>query len=190
MRIAPGNKQVGLPYPLDRVKEFLRVTGTDQDGVIAKMIAAAADWIEQNTWVALGSRTYTAYMDDFNAAENIIHRYPITAVSSVQYYDTSNVQQTLSADNYWTSLDTDISRIYFDNAPNVYDDRFDAVQVNFTAGYADWRDIPDQYVQLLMLIVSDFYDNRGTGVVGTVTSEVKSRAIKYLAESLSKRVFL
>lgn len=186
MKIVPGDKPAGMPYPLDKVKEFLRVTGTDQDGVITRMINAAADMIERETWFVFGSRSYVGYFDDF-PPEAIFHKYPVSAVSSVTYYDTNNAQQTLSTSDYWTDLTSDHARIYFENAPNVYDDRYDAVQINFTAGYANWYDYPDDYVQLLMIVVHDLYDNRMTNMMGN-NSQVQSKIVTNLMSSLSKRL--
>ena len=186
MKIVPGDKPAGLPYPLDKVKEFLRVTGTDQDGVISRMITAAADVIERETWFVFGSRSYVGYFDDF-PPEAIFHKYPVSAVTSVTYYDSDNAQQTLSTSDYWTDLTSDHARIYFENAPNVYDDRYDSVQVNFTAGHANWYDYPDDYVQLLMLMVHDLYDNRMTNTMGN-NSEVHSSIVKNLMSGLSKRL--
>ena len=186
MKIVRGDKPQGLPYPLDKVKEFLRVTGTDQDGVISRMITAAADIIEHNTWFVFGSRSYVGYFDCF-PPESIFHKYPVSAVSSVQYYDSSNVQQTLSTSDYWYDLTSDHARIYFENAPNVYDDRYDAVQVNFTAGYANWYDYPDDYVQLLLLTVSDLYDNRMTTTM-SANYKAQSDVVANLMQMLSKRI--
>lgn len=167
MKIVAGDKPIGLAYPIGKVKEYLRVTGTDQDAVISQLINSAVDIIEHETWIALQSRTYTLYMDDFTMAANgrlqpsaLIHKYPVTAISSVKYYDTANSLQTMSASDYYTDIQNNLTRIYFKNTYNVYDDRYNAVEIAFTAGYADWHDIPDQYVQCLLALVHELYDGR------------------------------
>lgn len=167
MRIKAGDKPIGLAYPLSKVKEYLRVTGTDQDAVISQLINSAVDIIEHETWIVLHSRSFTMYMDDFTMLTNgrlapsaLIAKYPVTAISSVKYYDTSNSLQTMSASDYSTDIQSNLTRIYFENTYNVYNDRFNAVEIAFTAGYADWHDIPDQYVQCLLALVHELYDGR------------------------------
>lgn len=186
LELRPGDKPLGLAYPLSYVKEHLRVTGTDQDGVIGRMINAAADWIEHNCWIVLASRSYVGYLNEFRS-EVAIPRGPVSAVSSVTYYDSDNAQQTLATSSYWSQLNTDNPRIYFEDTPTTYDDRYEAVQINLTIGYTQWENIPDEVVQLLMLIVSDYYDHRGTTAMAA-THLIKSPAIMRLAQNLSKRL--
>ena len=195
MRVVAGNKPQGLAYPLTKVKEFLRVTGTDQDGVISRLINAAVDIIEQETWIVLGSRSYTLYMDhwygDTTSVEKysdhfIIPKYPVTAVDSIKYYDTNNSLQTLATSNYDTSLNGNISRVEVTTQPNVYD-KYDAIEVAFTAGYADYFDIPDQFVELLELVIGDLYEQRMTGTMANVKQY--GGMVSRLMDNVTKRVF-
>jgi len=192
MRIVRGAKPQGTALPLDRVKKFLRVTGTDQDQVITQMINAAVDIIEQETWIVLQSRSYTLYMDDWDYERGLDHillkKYPITAVSSVKYYDASNVQQTLSTSNYYTSIQGEYGRVYIQSEPTVYDDRYDAIEIAFTAGYGTWQSIPDEFIELLEVVVFDLYEERSTGVIGTTTDNYKG-VVARLMDNYSKRIF-
>mgnify|MGYP003934281075 CR=1 FL=1 len=190
MRIVRGTKPQGTVIPLDRVKKFLRITGTDQDQVITQMINAAVDIIEQETWIVLQSRSYTLYMDDWYYERGLDHilikKYPVTAVNSVKYYDASNVQQTLT--DYYTSIQGEHARVYIQSEPTVYDDRFDAIEIAFTAGYASWQAIPDEFIELLQVVVFDLYEERSTGVIGTNTDTYKG-VVSRLMDNYSKRIF-
>jgi len=185
MKIREGDKPKGLAYPIDRVKRYLRVTGTDQDEVIATLISAAVGIIEHHTWIVLQSRTYTLYTDEWHTY-NDLQKFPVTAVTSVKYYDTDNSQQTLSTSDYWNDLHG--GKVTIDRFPNLYTDRDNAVEIAFTAGYATYHDIPDEYVGLLMLIVSDLYDNRHT-VAPTNYSEIQSPAIQHAMMNYTRRTF-
>jgi uncharacterized phiE125 gp8 family phage protein len=69
----PGDKPQGLAYPFQKVKEFIKVTGSDQDAVISQMISAAADRVERATNISLLSRSYTMHQDGW---EKILLDYP------------------------------------------------------------------------------------------------------------------
>ncbi len=189
MRITKGDKPLGLAYPIDRVKLFLRVTGTDEDQVISRLINAAVDIIEHNTSIVLGSRTYTAYMDSWSSFV-LLNKFPISSIASIKYYDVSNNIQTLATSSYWSSLNGDHGRIIIDDQPVLFDDRFDAVEIAFVVGYADWHNIPDSYVELLEIIVADLYDNRQTGVIGAASNVVKNSGIANMLRNYDKRLYL
>jgi len=188
MKVKAGDKPQGLAYPIDRVKKYLRVTGTDQDEIIKTMISASVDLIEHHTWIVLQSRTYTLYSDNWET-HNTLPKYPVTGVTSVKYYDTNNVQQTMPSSDYWADIVGELSRVTIDSFPNLYSDRSNAVEIAFTAGYSTWYDIPEEYQRLLMLIVSDMYDGRHSSVVGTISSEDRGPATRNLLNNYSKRIF-
>lgn len=188
-RIVQGVKPVGLAYPLDRIKKYLRITGTDQDQITKRLISAAVGIIEHHTTIVLQSRAYTMFFDDW-AGFFTINKFPITALNSIKYFDVDNAQQTLTVtDDYWFSLNGDFARVTVDNMPVVFDDRYDAIEVSFTAGYTDRFKIPDEYVELLEIVVSDLYEDRNTAVTGVTNTEVKSQAVLNMLSNYSKRVF-
>jgi len=188
-RIVPGIKPVGDAYPLDRVKKYLRITGTDQDEVTKRLISAAAGIIEHHTTIVMASRTYTMFFDDW-AGFFTINKFPVTALSSIKYFDVDNNQQTLVVDtDYWFSLNGDFARVTVDNMPVIFDDRYDAIEVAFVAGYADRFKIPDEHVELLEAVTKDLYDQRGLSETGVVNTEIQSPAIKSMLSNYSKRVF-
>lgn len=186
MRIVTGTKPAGLAYPLSKVKDFLHVTGTDQDDQISSFINAAVDIIEHHTLEVLGSRTYTLYMDNWSTCVEI-DKYPVSAISSVKYYDDDNNIQTLATSSYWSSLN-DRALVYIQDQPTTYADRLDRIEIAFVAGYASWRAIPDNLVNTLCLIVADLYDNRSTVITGTVSNLVNSPAMKSMFMNYSRRV--
>lgn len=67
-----------------------------------------------------------------------LHRPPLVAVDSVQYFDADNVLQTVDAGGYYTT-DEQVPELRFTSSfvtPTVYD-RPDAVRVQYRAGYPD-----------------------------------------------------
>jgi hypothetical protein len=68
-------------------------------------------------------------------------KYPITGISSIQYYDSDNALQTLSASDYYANVNEGSTGwsprpvvIFIDDFPSTYD-REDAVIITIRAGY-------------------------------------------------------
>jgi uncharacterized phiE125 gp8 family phage protein len=155
----PGDKPEGLAYPFQKVKDFIKVTGSDQDAVISQMISAAADRMERATSISLLSRSYTMHQDGWGENPIRLSRTPVTAIDSVQYYDSDNNLQTLDSSNYITSLDGPRACVEIITSPTLKD-RKHSVLVNFTAGYTTWEEIPDEVAIQLLRIIHLYYDGR------------------------------
>lgn len=179
MTIDRGLKPVGLAYPLDRIKDYLLITGTDQDRTLAAFINSAVDKIEEECAVVLGARTYVAKLDDW-PGEVGIALSPITSITSVKYYDTANDLQTLSTDSYWYDISSNISRIEFDASPGLFANRKNAIEITFVAGSTSWRAIPDNYVNVLMAIVLDLDNQRkgGEGITKGTKQMLRNLSLK------------
>lgn len=88
-----------------------------------------------------------------------------SAIDAVKYFDEVNAEQTVSSANYDLLEDERSSLVRFKDSfafPGVYDDRLDAVQIEFTAGYGTKAsDIPASIRTAALLMVCDLYENRG-----------------------------
>lgn len=96
-----------------------------------------------------------------------LKRPPLISVTSVKYYDESNVLQTVSPSNYFTTSGL-VPRVQFVegfDAPSVYL-REDAIQVEYVAGYAPSTDsppdlaanVPDKIKSAILLGVQMLFD--------------------------------
>jgi len=88
-------------------------------------------------------------------------RSPLVAVQSVQYYAPGVAEiQTLTSAAYWVVTGMEPGMVYLRDGydwPEL-EDRPDAVQVNFTAGYgSDASAIPAQLRQAILLLCRYFY---------------------------------
>jgi uncharacterized phiE125 gp8 family phage protein len=186
MKFKKTEKVNGLPLELSLLKDHLRVTGDDEGRLIAQYANAAVDIVYHETWHLLKQFEYTFYLDDWEELK--IPIYPIVSVDSVKYYNSSNVLTTLSSGDWYADLQECPGRVYFDNEPNLYDDRFNAIEVVVTAGYASHRDIPDGVLSLFLLVLTDLYENR-QGVDRTAHHELP-RGAAHLARLHSKQIIL
>lgn len=188
MRITRTQKAQGLAYPLARVKDHLRVSDGNEDGLISAYINAAVDFIASYTWIYLQSTSYTAYLDDWES-ETIIKMHPVTAISSIKYYDANGTLQTMSAGtDYYVSLNGAYARINFENTYTLRDQPYDNIEIAFTCGYASHFEIPDDLVDALLMLVSDMFENRQSFSQGVREVDVPM-GIKAILNNNSKRTF-
>ena len=94
------------PVSLAEAKSYLRILDSNSDTLVTSLIAAATAYLDgPNGYLgrAIISQTWELYLDDFSSAIRIPLR-PVSSVTSVKYYDTANVLQTITSTNYAVDL--------------------------------------------------------------------------------------
>lgn len=152
------------PVTTSEAKTHLGISHSDHDTRIDTIIKAACRLAESITWVTLGTRTLRMHMDYF--CDCIIPRHPISAISTIKYYDTSNNLVTLDSSAYSVDLTSFPARVHFYTTPSTYD-RLNAVQINFTAGHSTIGDVDNGIKQAILMVIADMYDQRGSIIHGT-----------------------
>lgn len=149
------------PVDLETVKAQLGVSGTDQDLIIASLIAAARESIDGREGY-LGGRvlmpqTWELVLDGFPCSEIELPFTPVREVVSISYDDENGDLQTLDAADYY--LD-DASATPWIMAVGSWPSTLDgvnAVRVRFVAGYADAASVPSPIKASIVLIVRSLY---------------------------------
>jgi uncharacterized phiE125 gp8 family phage protein len=152
-------------YPVSLVEAKLqcRVDGTDEDGLLNLYISAATSFVELYTGRAIVSQTLELVLDDFTDAM-LIARGPVQSITSVTYYDTDEVLQTLAADQYtldnvsdpaWLVRPTDVTWPTVATGVNN-------VIIRFVAGYST---VPDPIKGAILITISSWFDNRSVGPI-------------------------
>jgi uncharacterized phiE125 gp8 family phage protein len=152
---------------LVNLKNYLRIDTSDDDTVLAQLLTSARQACEEYTGRLLGSGTVTYYMDSFEDSSFISG--PVTAISSVTYYDIDNVLQTLSTSRWYADLVSSPQRIAFDAPPAVFLERYGQVIIATTAGHST---VPGPILQAMRMLAAHFYDNRQAVVTGTIAIEM------------------
>ena len=142
-------------------KAHLKVEHSNDDTLIDGYVKAAEGEVESYTNRTMISTVYDYYLSAFPKNGIVLPFSPVSAVTSIKYYDSSNVEQTLASSNYYYNIYEEPCVIrYVDSAPSTYEDRSNAVVVRFTAGYAAAANIPAPLVQAIKLLMADLYENR------------------------------
>lgn len=145
-----------LPVSLTEAKNHLRVTGNDDDVLIDNLITSATTSAENDTWRRFTTQTYDVFYDNFANVE--IPYGQLQSVTSVKYYDTDNVQQTLSSAVYDVDIVHDPGRVtlaYGQSWPSVYD-RPNAIEIRFVCGYST---VPEDIKTAIKFKIEMLYGN-------------------------------
>lgn len=144
-------------------KTHLRVdyADTTENTYIDSIIVAAQRLVENYTSRVLNDTTYAYILTSFPVNGIVLPFSPVKSITHVKYYDSDNSQQTLSTDDYMYSIYENPTTLYWiDGTPETYENRFDAVTVQFVLGYTSPATIEDDLKEAISLLVKDMYDNR------------------------------
>ena len=152
------------PVTVTQAKAQCRVDGTDSDTEITALIAAARSYVESYCGRVLITRTITAKCDSFaDFAQFPI--VPLASVTSVSYVDGAGATQTLSTDVYEVRTDGLTASLALKSGqswPSIQSGSRITVTAVVGASAA-----PEAVMHAMLLLIADWYDQRGNTVLGT-----------------------
>jgi len=158
------------PLALDEAKAFLRVE-TNDDEVIAALIAGARIHVEAQTRRALITQTWRLVLDCW-PADGRINVLPalLRALSATRVYDESNVAHAVDVQAF--VVDAAGSALAFAPWALPMPGRSAAgIELDVSCGYGDAAiDVPEPLRQAIRLLVAHWYDNRGVVAIGHETA--------------------
>jgi len=186
MRVELSSGPAVEPVSVAQAKRQLWVEHNTDNTYIEGLVTAARQLVEARTRRQLITATWKLYLDGWPSRgpttatkdEGAIYlpKPPVQSVSNIKYYDTSGTEQTLSTSYYTTDFVSNPPRIveaYGYTWPSLYD-RINAVTVTYVAGYGDAAtDVPAALRHAIKLLVYDWYENRGSVMVGTITRRIE-----------------
>ena len=169
------------PITTAQAKAALNIDHTDDDTLIGVYIAQARKKVETDTGRAFINQTMTLYADSFSEFDKgIIYlpRAPLVSVTTIKYYNSSNVQTTWSSAEYQVDTGHEPGRVTTVSGysyPTVYD-RLNPVEIAYVVGYgADASLIvncPGEMMAALYMLIGHMYENREAVALGTIASKV------------------
>jgi len=159
------------PLTLQQVKDHLKIDGTNEDPYLTGLAITARISLERYLNRVLITQRYTAFYNRWHGQMEIPFP-PLQSIDQVRYYDGTGELQVLDEDGfYWIVDSTDPARIVrkFDSVyPELQDGRPASILIDFTCGYGDPEDVPEDLKHAMKLIITDYYENRGSIVIGQV----------------------
>ena len=151
------------PVTLVEAKSHLRVTGTEEDALIAGLIASAREEVEQATGLALITQDWRLYLDEWPASGIVrLRKHPVQQVHSVTTYDAAGnpVTEIPAPDR----LDRATRSARFCPDMTTTSRATNGIEINFRAGFGDTGvEVPDSLKRAILLLVAFWFENRGTG---------------------------
>jgi uncharacterized phiE125 gp8 family phage protein len=168
------------PILLDEAKVQCGVAAdvSYHDDALRMSIEAARQKVEADTGRALISQTWDLSLDCFPTGLDAIYipKAPVSAITHIKYYDTSNVEQTLATTYYKTLLTREPAEIrlkYQQAWPFIYSEAA-VVTVRFVAGYgASYQSVPDGLRRAMLLLISTWFENPSATITGTIQTEAE-----------------
>ena len=176
------------PVTLEQLKRNLRIGTQDepddsQDALLQEILDTIIEEVQFDIGRQLARATYSAYLDDFPASgDMVLTRGPVGEISSVKYYNQLNVLTTLAAADCLLDNVELTARVRFLNTYNVYSDRLNGVEIEFTCGWATAAEIPKDLVDAVVLLASERFLNPENPGLNSGTSLRVTRAERLLAK--------
>ena len=155
-------------------KDFLKVDTTADDTLIDNLIKAATQSCEEYTNQYFMDTLVTQYSDNWMEFYRL-YKSPVSSLTHIKYYDSTDTLQTLAASNYILDNASKPARIGLavDGELPTLADRINAVEVKYTVGYGTAStDVPDGIKQAVLLTIGNWYQNRQTVITGRTATEL------------------
>lgn len=136
-------------------------TNTTGDPELNMLITAARQHVEPYLKRKIITQTLDLYLDCF-PGWTLKLPVPIQSVTSIAYFDSNGVEQTLAADQYLVDSTTEPARITpaFGLVWPVTQYRNNAVKVRFVAGYGAASAVPKCVKNWMLIRIKTLWDNR------------------------------
>ena len=165
------------PVTLTEAKAQCRVDITTDDTLITSYIAAARRLCERIDWRAYMTQTLEVWLDAWPATDILkIPRPPLQSITSITYYDQSNVAATLSSASYFVDTVSEPGRVVLNYGytwPSTILRETNGIAVRFVAGYASAGNVPQTIKQAILLVVGHWYENREAVLVGAMSRDIE-----------------
>lgn len=146
---------------LPSLKRHLRITGDYADQDVHEIAKMALRHIEEKARITTLTSTYTLQLDVLPECFNLPYP-PLVSVTSIQYQDADNVQQTWNSNQYEVLTKDQpgkVRALYGVTMPDMYPSP--GVEVVYTAGYGTgWDDLPDLVKHATKLVTHHHFYNR------------------------------
>ena len=161
------------------------LSDTSEDAFLNSLVEAATLEAEKYCNRALRPQTWKLLLDWFPDCREIeIPMAPITAISSVVYYDSAGSPVTMSGADYQVDIQREPARIALASAlqtwPITDSDKINAVEITFTCGYATASDVPAGIKHAIKMAAAGMYSYREDEVTGTITEKLDRNFEKML----------
>lgn len=166
------------PITTAEAKAHLRVDFSDEDTYIDTLITTARKYCESYCNRYFITQTWRQNLDTFPTVIKLKVN-PVISLTSIKYYDTDEVQQTITAssDNYQLDNLADVATIHegLVNGFPAIGSTINPIEIITVCGYGAASDVPSDIKHAIKLMVSHLYENREmvNVVVGGLAQQIE-----------------
>jgi uncharacterized phiE125 gp8 family phage protein len=153
------------PISLGEAKSHLRVSHSDDDAYVQRLITAARRQIEARLGLAVITQAWSLFLDRWpeqGAARIALH--PVQSITDIITYGDSDTPATLDPAHYFLDNKSRPARVVLraGRAFPVPGRAINGIEIKITAGFgATAATVPDEIRQALLLAVAAWYADRG-----------------------------
>jgi len=135
-----------------------------EDDLLESLIAAAREYAESFQNRSYLTTTWELWLDSFPGRDYIeLPRPPLASITTVDYYNTSNVKATMTASDYFEDTKSEPGRLclgYGKSWPSTTLRPHNGVCVTYVAGETVAASVKKQWKQAMLLIIGHLYEHR------------------------------
>jgi uncharacterized phiE125 gp8 family phage protein len=155
------------PVSLAEAKAHLRISHSDEDQLIARLISSARRVVEARTGLLLISQQWTCFRDAWPEDGMIsVPLAPLISVNDLLVYGEDDVAATIDTAHYYADLASRPPRLLLRGSrlwapPGRVGN---GIAINVTAGFgAASTSVPEPLRQAMLVLTAHWYEHRGPG---------------------------
>lgn len=172
-----------LPFPLQELKDFLKITHHDYDPELSRALLEATRFVQFEIGRAITTWSLKLHLDAFPCVIELPYPPLQGTVTAITYIDTDGASQTLSSSLYQVhAMPNQVGIIpsYGNSWPSTRGPRFSAVQVAYLAGATSETTVPVDVKFAIKWKVRLMREDQLTGTVGRELRDGYDRIINSL----------
>ncbi|MCV9963457.1 phage head-tail connector protein [Pararhizobium sp. BT-229] len=167
MTITELTPPVGEPLTLAETKAHLRIDSATEDDLVASLIPTVRMHLERETGLALLTRSFRLYLDDWPPSRVIqVARGPVQTIEAVTVYDADGLPGDVDVSGFVLDGEARPARLVLPRQP-VPGKPINGIEIDFSAGFgATGADVPDTLKRAMLLHAALLYEFRGAVLPG------------------------
>lgn len=156
------------PVTLAELKATLRLDGSDEDALLASLILAARQHVEQLTRLVLIEQSWRLYLDAWPrrmktppyARRVVLEIAPVKRVTNVTIYDGAGAPQSLDPALYRLDNARRPAALIIEPAIRLPGLRGNGIEIDVEAGFGSATDVPTPLRQAILRLATLWFEHR------------------------------